>query len=196
MRPSPLILAACFTLACAVDTTEPRRLPIHQQSASTQAAQDMPNVVRFGSEYFFGITDTETDLIAFAGLPEDPKNWWGCGGNEPLQTLDFQYVGLLQDAIKGLMKDGDVNLIVYKFSTYEGFCWSSPVAHGKGRVTYVDNNVFFAPVTHGDDFGWRMEGPVTLAAGGTANLMAHNRWQALPNGTFRRIFRQVRLSSQ
>lgn len=196
MRLLPLLLVTCVALGCAVDSTEPRPLPLQPQFAVTQA-QEVPNVVRFGSQYFFGITDTETDLIAFAGLPADPKNWYGCGGNEPLETVDFQYVGLLQDAIKGLMKDGDVNLHVYQFSTYRGFCVSTPLAQGKGRAMYVDNNVFFSPdLTNSNSWGWRMEGPVTLTAGGTANLMAHNRWQFLPNGTFRRIFRQVRLSAQ
>lgn len=195
MRPSAILLVTCVALACAPDSTAPRSR-LSAPHLALQSALEVPNVVRFESEYFFGITDTETDLIAFAGLPADPRNWYGCGGTEPLQALDFQYVGLLQEAIKGLMKDGDVNLSVYRFSTYAGFCWSNPIATGKGRVTYVDNNVFGANVTYGDAWGWRMEGPVTLVAGGTANLAAHNRWQALPNGTVRRIFRQVRLSGQ
>jgi hypothetical protein len=197
MRTIPILLFAAVALGCSPDPTAPASLiSQHPQLALMDATQAAPNVIRFGSQYYFGITDTETDLIAFAGLPADPKNWYGCWGSEPLQTVSFQYTGLQQDAIKGLMSDGNVNLVVYQYSTYQGFCWSTPVAQGKGRVTYVDNNVFFTPTTHGDEYGWHMEGPVTLASGGAANLLAHNRWEALPNGTDRRIFRQVRLSAQ
>ena len=38
--------------------------------------------------------------------------------------------------------------------------------------------------------------PVTLTDGSVSNLMAHNLWQLLPNGLFRRIYRQVKLSGQ
>ncbi|MFL5639228.1 MAG: hypothetical protein ACJ78M_07640 [Gemmatimonadaceae bacterium] len=200
MRPSSLplapLLVTCVALGCAVDSTGPRAPLLPSQSVVSQAAPEGPNVVRFESWYFFGISDPETDLVAWAGLPDQSQTPNGCAGWGPPQVLDFQYVGLMQDAIKGLMKDGDVNVNVYRFSTFAGFCWSAPIATGKGRVTYLDNNVFGAPVTSGDAWGWMIEGPVTLVAGGTANLIAHNRWQALPNGTIRRIFRQVRLSSQ
>jgi len=196
MRTIPILLITAIALGCTPDPTAPASLTSqHSQPALMSASQAEPNVIRFGSEYFFGITDTDTDLLAFAGLPTDPKNWYGCGGTEPPQTVSFQYTGLQQDAIKGLMSDGDVNLVVYQYSTYQGICWSTPIAQGKGRVTYVDNNVFFSPTTHGDEYGWHMEGAVTLASGGGAHLMAHNRWQALPNGTYRRIFRQVLLSA-
>jgi hypothetical protein len=197
MRTLSLLILAAAAAGCAADSTAPAALKVQGPAfAVADAGSAEPNVIRFGSEYYFGITDTETDLIAFAGFPADPKNWYGCFGGEPLQTVSFQYTGLQQDAIKGLMSSSNVNLVVYKFSTYQGVCWSTPVASGTGHVTYVDNNVFFAPTTHGDEYGWHMEGRVTLAEGGTANLMAHNRWEALPNGTSRRIFRQVKLSAQ
>ena len=197
MRTLPLLLAVSIALGCAADTTAPHSLVVQgPRLALVDAASAEPNVVRFGSEFYFGITDTETDLLAFAGFPIDPKNWYGCWGGEPLQTVRFQYTGLQQDAIKGLMSNANVNLVVYKYSTYQGVCWSTPLATGTGRVTYVDNNVFGTPTSYGDDYGFRMEGAMTLAAGGTANLMAHNRWQALPTGIYRRIFRQVRLSAQ
>ncbi|MFL5526095.1 MAG: hypothetical protein ACJ79I_06675 [Gemmatimonadaceae bacterium] len=202
MRPSslplplPLLLATCVVLGCAGDSTAPPAPLLASQSVSTQAGWEGPNVVRFESWYFFGISDPETDLVAFAGLPDQSQTPNGCTGWGPPQQLDFQYVGLMQEAIKGLMKDSDVNVNVYRFSTFAGFCWSAPIATGKGRVTYVDNNVFGAPVTNGDAWGWLIEGPVTFVAGGTANLIAHNRWQALPNGTVQRVFRRVRLTAQ
>jgi hypothetical protein len=197
MRRLSLFLAAVMATGCAGDSTAPDAITVQgAPSALMDGGSAEPNVVRFGSEYFFGITDTETDLLAFAGLPADPKNWYGCFGGEPLQTVSFQYTGLQQDAIKGLMSSGNVNLVVYRNSTYQGICWSTPIATGTGRVTYVDNNVFGTPTTHGDEYGWHMEGTVTLANGTSAHLIAHNRWQALPNGTFRRIFRQVRLTTE
>jgi hypothetical protein len=58
---------------------------------------------------------------------------------------------------------------------------------------YVDNDAFIT-ANGSNAWGYRMGGEVSLVGGGSAHLLAHNRFQILPDGTFRRVFRQVRLN--
>lgn len=196
MHRIPIFVAALIVLACSVDSTAPsqRSLRVGSPAAAIEsAAPEFPNVVRFGSEYAFGIQDPETNLLAWAGLPYNPKDY--CSGSQPFTTAEFQYVGFYQDAIKILMATDHVNLHVYERSSFQGFCISDPIAQGIGRMMYIDNDGFFTGHA-ANAWGFRMGGSVSLVAGGTANLEAHNRFQVLPDGSFRRIFRKVRLSSQ
>jgi hypothetical protein len=193
MRPSLLLLATSFALGCAVDSTGPPAAPLVPRLVATTAGPEFPNVVRFQGEFVFAIADTETDLIAFAGLPDDPMQSAFCGGDEPFAIVDFQEAGVQQGVIHALVKGDEVNLHVYQFSTLEGPCVSSPIAEGKGRVMLLDNDVFVTG-SGANSWGFRMGGDVSLVGGGSAHLMAHNRFQILPDGTFRRVFRQVRLN--
>ncbi|HEX6627675.1 MAG TPA: hypothetical protein VF105_06965 [Gemmatimonadaceae bacterium] len=193
VRLSPLLLVASFALACAVDTTEPRPGHLHAGFAAVSAAPEFPNVVRYQDQLVFSIGDPETDLIAFAGLPDDPTQNVFCGGDAAFAIVDFQDAGVRQGVIHSLAKGDEVNLDVYQRSTFVDPCVSTPIAEGTGRVMYLDND---ALVT-GDGanaWGFRIEGSVTLFGGGTAHLLAHNRFQILPDGTFRRVLRQVRLN--
>ena len=159
---------------------------------------ESPNVIRFSNNTFsFGIIDTKTDLVAFAGLPNNPKNATACdnGTDDSYSFVDIHEAGVRQDAIKFMAKGNDVNLDVYRLSTFEGFCVSNTIAHGVGKISYHDND-FFETGGGNNTFGWHMDGPVTLTDGSVSNLMAHNLWQLLPNGLFRRIYRQVKLSGQ
>jgi len=194
MRPFRPLFLPLLALACSGDPTAPRTADLHPSFAVASSAAE-PNVIRFSDQFAVAIFDPETDLVAIAGLPADPMQSVACGGTEPFAFADFQFVGVLQDAIKALVKGDPVNLHVYRFSTFEDICVSTPIAQGVGRVMYTDNDIFF---TGGGNNAWgfRMEGPVTLASGGTSNLMAHNRFQIMPDGSFRRIFRQVRLSGE
>jgi hypothetical protein len=161
--------------------------------AAVTAGPEFPNVVRFQDQIVFSIQDPATDLIAFAGLPDDPSQSAFCGGDEPFAIVDFHDAGLRQGVDRLVAKGDEVNLDVYQRSTFVSPCVSTPIAEGTGRVMYVDND---AGVT-GDganSWGFRMGGDVSLVGGGSAHLMAHNRFQILPDGTMRRIFRQVRLN--
>lgn len=80
MRPFLLLLVTSFALGCAADTTEPRTARLSPQFAVATTAAEFPNVVRFRDQYVFGIQDPETDLLAIAGLPNDPKQSYWCGG--------------------------------------------------------------------------------------------------------------------
>jgi hypothetical protein len=193
MRPSLLLLVPSFALGCAVDSTEPPNAPLHAKMDAVTAGPEFPNVIRFQDQFAFAIADTETDLIVFAGLPDDPTEASFCGGDEPFAIVDFQFAGVRQDVIHILAKGDDVNLHVYQFSTFEGPCVSSPIAVGTGRVMYLDNDAFVTG-TGANSWGFRIGGDVSLVGGGSAHLMAHNRFQILPDGTFRRVFRQVRLN--
>lgn len=194
MRPSLLLLATSFALGCAVDSTGPPTAPLRARLDIATAGPEFPNVVRFQGEFVFAIQDPETDLIAFAGLPDDPWQDTFCGGSEPYAIVDFQESGHRQEVIHALVRGDEVNLHVFQRSTFVD-CVSSPIAVGEGRLMYVDNDLF-ASGTRANSWGFRMGGTVSLVGGGSAHLMAHNRFQILPDGTFRRVFRQVRLSSE
>ena len=198
MRSYPLLLITSLTIACASDSTAPLRVPDQVRLSVVASNAESPNVIRFSNNTFsFGIIDTKTDLVAFAGLPNNPKNATACdnGTDDSYSFVDIHEAGVRQDAIKFMAKGNDVNLDVYRLSTFEGFCVSNTIAHGVGKISYHDND-FFETGGGNNTFGWHMDGPVTLTDGSVSNLMAHNLWQLLPNGLFRRIYRQVKLSGQ
>lgn len=188
------MLLAFLALACSGDPTAPRTPDLHPSFGVASSAAE-PNVIRFSDQFAVAIFDPETDLVAFAGLPADPMKSTDCGGAEPFAFADWHFAGVLQDAIKALVKADPVNLHVYRLSTFVDICVSTPIAQGVGRVMYTDSDVFYTGGRN-DAWGFRMGGTVSLASGGTAHLLAHNRWQIFPNGTLRRIFRQVKLSGQ
>lgn len=194
MRPSLLLLLTPFAVGCAVDTTAPRPVPFQSRLSVVAASEESPKIMRFRDQFVFGILDTKTDLLGIAGLPDDISRSVDCGGTDPFAVVDFKQVTVRDEIIHWLVRGHDVNLDVYKLSTFEGICTSPRVAHGKGTIKYHDNDLF--ETGKENTFGWWAGGPVTLASGGSANLLMHNLWQLLPNGTFRRIFRQVKLSGQ
>jgi hypothetical protein len=194
MRASLLLLLTPFAVGCAVDTTGPRPIPFQSRLSVAAASEESPKIMRFRDQFVFGILDTKTDLIAFAGLPDDISRSLDCGGTDPFAVVDFKSVEVREGIIHLLVRGEDVNLDVYQLSTFEDVCTSTPIAHGKGTIKYHDNDVFETGTEN--TFGWWAGGPVSLASGGSANLLMHNQWQLLPDGTFRRIFRQVKLSGQ
>jgi hypothetical protein len=198
MRSYPLLLITSLTLACAVDNTGPRPMANQVRLSITGANPDGPNVIRFRSSNFaFGIIDLNTDLLAIAGLPDNPKNATECpnGTDNSYSVVDVHEAGVRQDAIKFMANSSDVNLDVYRLSTFDEICTSNTIAHGVGRISYHDND-FYETGGGNNTFGWHMGGPVTLTNGSSVTLLAHNQWQLLPKGLYRRIYRQVKLSGQ
>jgi hypothetical protein len=194
MRPIPALSLALLAFACAGDPTAPRTASAYRAGDVSNIASDVPNVFRVKGEFAVGILDDETDLIAIAGLPANPLQLVDCGGPEGVQVADWQFVGdKIQAAIKALVKLDPANLFVYRLSTFVDPCVSTPLAQGTGRVMYTDSDIFYTGGGN-DAWGFRMEGTVTLATGGTAHLLAHNRFQIKPDGSFRRIFRHVTLN--
>jgi hypothetical protein len=194
MRPFPALCLALLAVACSdpSPTGPSRSANLRPGFAVANSAADGPNVIRFKDFFVAGIFDPVTDLVAIAGFPTDPKQVVDCGGAENVQIADVHFAGLLQDAIKALVKLDPANLAVYRFSTFVDLCVSTPIATGTGRVMYTDSDIFYTGGSN-DAWGYRMNGTVTLKSGGTAHLLAHNRWQIQPDGTLRRIFRHVEL---
>ena len=182
MRSYSFLIAPVLALGCAVDTTGPRPHQPLIAPFSIAAAAALPNVVRFRNEFLFLIQDRETDLLAIAGLPDNPKEVIECGGTEELHfaVADIQWVGVQSDVTKALARGADYNLDVYQLSSFRGVCESDPIAHGIGRVRYDENDVFR---TGGrtDTYGFWISGPVTLTTGGAANLLAHGLYQITPD---------------
>jgi hypothetical protein len=208
MKRSPALplLVSALALACQEGpSTGPERVVpsvAAPQFAFVNGPNELPNVFRFEGQFATGIQDPETDLFAFAGLPDSPKMSAAClGGTEPFATVDIQFVGELQEVIHRLVVGGDVNLHVYRLTGFMGFCRSTPIAQGIGRVMNTDNDLL--ALTSGfpgaDAWGFRMNGQVTLTTavgGGDAHLVAHNRFIIWPDGDFRRIYRKVDLSAR
>jgi len=191
MRPIPALSLTLLALACSGD---PLPLPTAadlKPSLVTATSPETPNVIRFSDQFAFGIQDPADDLIAWAGLPPNPDELAVCGGVLPFQFADIQFVGLLQRAIKAMVANKDANLHVFRLSEFHG-CGSVPIAVGTGQFMYNDSDIFYTGGKN-DSWGYRMEGNVTYTTGGTAHLVAHNRWQIQPDGTLRLIFRDVKL---
>ena len=182
MRSYSFLFVSVLALGCAVDTTGPRTRQSLQAPASVVTADVLPNVVRFRNEFVFLIQDRESDLLAIAGLPDNPKAVIECGGTEELHfaLADIQWVGVQTDVIKALARGADYNLDVYRLSSFQGVCASDPIAHGIGSVRYNENDVFR---TSGrtDTYGFWISGPVTLTNGGSANLLAHALYHIVPD---------------
>jgi len=194
IRASLLLLVSFFVLGCAVDSITPPTAPLHARLAVAATGREFPNVVRFQDQFVVSIQDPATDLIAFAGLPDDPAKTVPCGGDDPFAIVDFHIAGLRQ-GVEHVVAKGEVNLHVWRLSTLVSPCVTPPIAIGTGRVIYVDNDAFVTG-NGANSWGFHMGGEVSLVGGGSAHLMAHNRFQILQDDTFRRLFRQVRLSSE
>jgi hypothetical protein len=155
---------------------------------------ELPNVFRF--EGMVGgavIVDPKTDLIAIDGLPENPAELAECGGTSEILNLgDFQVSGDLSGVFH-LLARAELNIHVYRLSTFVDICTSPPLARGTGRLTINDNDAGVSG-TRTNSFGHRLNGRVTLAGGGSAHLAAHARLQIHPDGTFREVNSGVTLS--
>jgi len=191
MRPIPALSLTLLALACSGD---PLPLPTAadlKPSLVTVASPETPNVIRFSDQFAFGIQDPGENLIVFAGLPPNPDELADCGGVLPYQFADIQFVGVLQRAIKSLIQNKGANIHLFRLSEFHG-CGSVPIARGTGQFTYNDSDIFYTGGQN-DSWGYRIEGNVTYTSGGTAHLLAHNRWQIQPDGTLRLIFRDIKL---
>lgn len=154
---------------------------------------DLINVIRFEDQVAFNVRDSETDLLAVAGLPADPTDAFFCGGPSGFQLMALQFVGQLQEVFHALVIGDDVNLHVYQLSTFTGPCTATPSAVGRGSLRLTDNDVFVS-LTRTNSFGGRMVGTVEhLASGERLHLTAVGRMQIKRDGTFRQLVTKVHL---
>jgi hypothetical protein len=195
MRPFPLFLATGVALACAVDTTAPPSQLTLQPAFTNQAPPaELPNVFRYSGEGAFGVADAETDLFALAGFPDDPTQITDCGGpGAAFNTFYVQEAGQLRNVIHQIVKGDNVNIHVYRFSTFVDPCTSKPIARGTGSLLYHDSDVLVTG-NGTDSYGVGIYGTVALTNGQTAKLWARNLWHVYPDGTVRRIFRRVTMN--
>jgi hypothetical protein len=186
------VALAAISLACATDSTEPRKLVLRQPQFTSQAApSELPNVFRYNSESGFGVIDTESDLWAFAGFPYVASDGPRCGGSGAMDTFYFQEAGQLQGVIHQIAKGDNVRITVYRFSTFD--CNATPIATGTGSITWHDSD-YFVTGKGTESYGVHINGTVTLASGGTATVHAHSEWHVDANGP-RLINRRVLLST-
>src|ERR1700682_4282115 len=88
MRASLLLLLTPFAVGCSVDTTAPRPLPFQSRLSVMTASDESPKVIRFRDQFAFYIIDTKTDLLGFAGLPDDISRSADCGGTDSYAVVD------------------------------------------------------------------------------------------------------------
>ena len=155
---------------------------------------NLPNVFRF--EGIVGgalVFDSETDLIAIDGLPDNPADASICGGTEEIANLaDFQVSGDLSGVLH-LLAQSELNIHVYRLSTFESICTSEPIAQGSGRLIINDNDATVSG-TRTNSFGHRLVGTVTLTDGSTAQVAANSRLLIKQDGSFVVVSQQVHLS--
>jgi hypothetical protein len=180
-------LLAVLTPGCtepwSTDPVRPPEAPAPQLGVAN-APSSLPNVFRFeGTVGGAVVTDPRTDLVVIDGLPEDVADLEVCGGDDEIFNLaDVQVSGDLTGVFH-LLAQAELNIHVYRLSTFVDICTSDPLARGKGRLIIEDNDAGVSG-SRTNSFGHRLEGPVTLADGGKAQLAAHLRFLIKTDGTF------------
>ncbi len=149
---------------------------------------DLPNVFRGDSILLFVWADFTRDLVIVVNAPTGGVHALRrCGGKLTPDPQPVQTVGELQDVARQVRLLRDVNIDVYSpvppaFRGFADLCQASPFAHGTGNLTSTDND---RHVT-GDGanaFGFRAEGIVDLADGGSAGVTAESERLIKPDGT-------------
>lgn len=187
-----LTFVAALAVGCADgQPSEPNRgVDLNYSNGPGQ----LPNVFRF--EGIVGgavVADPETDLLVIDGLPDDPTSASICGGTQDIANLaDFQVSGDLTGVFH-VLAQSELNIHVYRLSTFESICTSEPIAVGMGRLIINDNDAAVSG-TRANTFGHRLTGPVTLSDGSTSHLTAYSRFLIKLDGSFHLVASGVQLS--
>jgi hypothetical protein len=178
----PLLAVACDPPAAFTANT-----PSPQFDFSNGPA-DLPNVFRGDSILLFVWPDYTTNLvIAVNAPPGGVSSVRRCGGTLRPAPQPVQTVGEMQNVMRQLRLLRNVNIHVYSpvpegFSGFLSLCNATPLAAGIGNLTSTDNDRMVTG--HGANaFGFRAEGIVALAAGGSARVLAELQMLILPDGT-------------
>jgi hypothetical protein len=194
-RTAAAAVIATLTMGCA-DTSPTGLIPEAEEPpfSFTNGPSSLPNVFRFeGTVGGAAVVDPGTDLVAIDGLPENPAHLVECGGTDEILNLaDFQVTGNLSGVFH-LLAQSELNIHVYRLSTFVDICTSEPLAQGSGRLIITDNDAAVSG-SRTNTFGHRLNGPVTLISGETAHLATHSRFQIELDGTFRHVTSGVTLS--
>lgn len=186
------LVLAIATWACD-DTPQPTG-PVEDSPSYNfmNGPSDLPLVFRVQGTSIGAIRDPDSDLVVFAGLPEVATDLAACGGDEGFTLHDFQVVSLAHDVFM-VLAQADVYLHVYRLSTFNGVCRTTPLASGAGNLVVTDNDATVSG-TRANAFGASMSGQVVLADGSAGTVSAHSRLQIGIDGEFRVLSRSVNLT--
>ncbi len=192
-RISFLFALAALASACSETTSPDASLnPAQNVSLETGSAE----VYRDERTVLIGIQDPAADLRLFIGLPADPRQLPQCGGTEGFDTMLYQEVGLSPEPVQVLARSGDVNVHVYRRSTYLGVCRTTPLAQGTGRLVYTDNDFYGSANPRNNSFGFSLHADVTFTAGGGGAVLARSQIVVGNDGTFNSLVNFIQLSQK
>ena len=195
-RSIAIVLFAFTALACEGPATSPTDVP---QFDFMNGPDELPNVIRSQFAFAVSILDPATGLRVIAGLPAVPASHISCQalgpqftGTENFQLQNEQFIG--SDPLVYLNHTANVNLHVYRTSTFMGFCRSTVYAQGTGTVVGTDND-FTGSGPRTNAYGFHITGDVTVVATGeTARLNAFYRFQFTQSGGIQILARKVQLN--
>lgn len=187
----PLVGTALFLLLLAVacENTGPvasRAGAAHFDFSNGPA--DLPNVFRGDSVLLFLWTDVTTNLVIVVNAPPGGVHAVRrCGGPDRPAPQPVQTVGEMQDVLRQLRLLRDVNMHLYSpippgFTGFLDLCQATPIAQGTGNVTSTDNDRLVTG-NGANAFGFRAQGIVELAGGGSARVLAESEQLIRPDGT-------------
>jgi hypothetical protein len=178
---------ALMTSACGdSDPTTPATPAVGNPQYLYTNGPITPNVFRTAEGFAYGMTDSETGLLALIGLPTDPTADVGCGGDQELPLVPLQAAGW-QQAFNVLAVAKEINIHVYDLNTFVDTCSSPLIAAGTGHAVYTDND-FINTGTGGNAYGLNIGGILTSVPGGEpVRVQGAVRSLNLPDGSFRKV---------
>src|ERR1041385_7457 len=153
---------------------------------------DLPNVFRGDSVFLFVWADVAPGLVGVVKAPTGGVHALRrCGGTLTPEPQPVQSVGEMQDVVRQVRLLRDVNIHVYSpvptpFTNFLDLCQLSPFAHGTGNLTSTDNDRHVTG-SGANAFGFRAQGIVDLASGGSARVIAESERLIAPDGTLTEI---------
>jgi hypothetical protein len=156
---------------------------------------DLPNVLRGEGIVIVAWADVAQDIAIVVNTPAGGvSDFRRCGGAFGPTLQPVQTVGELQGVLREVRLLRDVNIHLYRpvpdafFHPPAGklpldaFCSASPYAQGTANVTSTDNDRLVTG-SGANAFGFRAQGLVDLAGGGSSRLTAVRQAVIGPDGT-------------
>jgi hypothetical protein len=156
---------------------------------------DLPNVLRGDGIVISAWADVAQDIAIVVNTPAGGvSDFRRCGGAFGPTLQPVQTVGELQGVLRELRLLRDVSIHLYRpvpdafFQPPAGkipldaFCAASPFAQGTANVTSTDNDRLVTE-SSANAFGFRAQGLVDLAGGGSSRLTAIRQAVIGPDGT-------------
>jgi len=195
MRPQYLIAVGLAALLPATGCESPIRVAGQAQSAQfdfMNGPADLPNVFRGDSVLLFVWADVASDLVIVVNAPSGGVHALRrCGGSLTPEPQPVQTVGEMQDVLRQVRLLRDVNIHLYSpvpvpFRNFMDLCQLTPFAQGTGALTSTDNDRHVTG-NGANAFGFRAQGIVDLASGGSARVIAESERLIEPDGTLTEI---------